>query len=67
MKSDALISYQSPFNLLAFAILWPASFVLTPRALHTANVFLLRLTVRSVPGITRNIGANLNHSRSPFS
>ncbi|KAI0034203.1 receptor-activated Ca2+-permeable cation channel [Vararia minispora EC-137] len=44
MKSDALISYQPPFNLLAFAILWPASFVLSPRALHTANVFLLRLT-----------------------
>ncbi|KAI0312291.1 hypothetical protein OF83DRAFT_1166026 [Amylostereum chailletii] len=44
MKTDALISYQPPFNLLAFAILWPASFALTPRALHTANVFLIRLT-----------------------
>ncbi|KAI0067204.1 hypothetical protein BV25DRAFT_1911871 [Artomyces pyxidatus] len=44
MKSDALFSYQPPFNLLAFVILWPASFVLSPRWLHTANVFLIRLT-----------------------
>ncbi|KAI0267672.1 hypothetical protein BC834DRAFT_54466 [Gloeopeniophorella convolvens] len=44
VKSDALFSYQPPFNLLAFAILWPASWVLTPRALHTANVFLIRVT-----------------------
>ncbi|KAH9989483.1 hypothetical protein BJV77DRAFT_1151491 [Russula vinacea] len=44
MKSDALISYQPPFNLLAFAILWPASWVLSPRRLHTANVFLIRVT-----------------------
>jgi len=44
MKSDALFSYQLPFNLLAFAILWPASWVLTPRSLHSANVFLIRLT-----------------------
>lgn len=46
MKSDALISYQPPFNLLAFVILWPASFILSPRALHSLNVFLIRLTVR---------------------
>lgn len=45
MKSDALISYQPPFNLLAFAILWPASWVLSPRSLHSANVFLIRVTV----------------------
>ncbi|KAI0303626.1 hypothetical protein B0F90DRAFT_1809383 [Multifurca ochricompacta] len=44
MKSDALFSYQPPFNLLAFVILWPASWVLSPRSLHTANVFLIRLT-----------------------
>jgi len=44
MKSDALISYQPPFNLLAFAILWPASWVLSPRSLHSANVFLIRVT-----------------------
>ncbi|KAI0300759.1 hypothetical protein BC826DRAFT_1096100 [Russula brevipes] len=44
MKSDALINYQPPFNLLAFAILWPASWVLSPRRLHSANVFLIRVT-----------------------
>lgn len=44
VKSDALFSYQPPFNLLAFIILWPLSFVLSPRSLHSANVFLIRLT-----------------------
>ncbi|KAH9998811.1 hypothetical protein BJV74DRAFT_187360 [Russula compacta] len=44
MKSDGLITYQPPFNLLAFAILWPASWVLSPRRLHSANVFLIRVT-----------------------
>ncbi|KAG5636760.1 hypothetical protein H0H81_006950 [Sphagnurus paluster] len=44
VKSDALFSYQPPFNLLAFLILKPASFILSPRALHTTNVFLIKLT-----------------------
>ncbi|GBE88279.1 hypothetical protein BKA93DRAFT_827390 [Sparassis latifolia] len=44
VKSDALFSYQPPFNLLAFIILRPLSFVLSPRALHSANVFLIKLT-----------------------
>ncbi|TFK40031.1 receptor-activated Ca2+-permeable cation channel [Crucibulum laeve] len=44
VKSDALFSYQPPFNLLAFLILKPASWFLTPRALHSTNVFLIRLT-----------------------
>ncbi|KAI0784198.1 hypothetical protein C8Q75DRAFT_780483 [Abortiporus biennis] len=44
VKSDALFSYQPPFNLFAFMILWPLSFVLSPRALHTTNVFLIKLT-----------------------
>ncbi|KAH7928247.1 hypothetical protein BV22DRAFT_1126692 [Leucogyrophana mollusca] len=44
VKSDALFSYQPPFNLLAFVILKPASYILSPRALHSANVFLIRLT-----------------------
>ncbi|THH21422.1 hypothetical protein EW146_g156 [Bondarzewia mesenterica] len=44
VKSDALFSYQPPFNLFAFIVLWPASFFLSPRSLHTANVFLTRLT-----------------------
>ncbi|KZT73077.1 hypothetical protein DAEQUDRAFT_684684 [Daedalea quercina L-15889] len=44
VKSDALFSYQPPFNLLAFAILWPMSFVVSPRKLHSANVLLIKLT-----------------------
>ncbi|KAG8213231.1 hypothetical protein J3R82DRAFT_11697 [Butyriboletus roseoflavus] len=44
VKSDALFSYQPPFNVLAFLILKPASYVLSPRALHSANVFLIKLT-----------------------
>ncbi|CAL1716889.1 unnamed protein product [Somion occarium] len=44
VKSDALFSYQPPFNLFAFIILWPLSFVVTPRRLHSTNVFLIRLT-----------------------
>ncbi|KAJ2925805.1 hypothetical protein H1R20_g11284, partial [Candolleomyces eurysporus] len=44
VKSDALFSYQPPFNILAFIILKPASWFLTPRALHTTNVFLIKLT-----------------------
>ncbi|KAI0360223.1 hypothetical protein OH77DRAFT_1565833 [Trametes cingulata] len=41
---DTLFSYQPPFNLLAFIVLWPLSFILTPRALHSANVFLIKVT-----------------------
>ncbi|TFY62593.1 hypothetical protein EVJ58_g3769 [Rhodofomes roseus] len=44
VKSDALFSYQPPFNLLAFAILWPMSFVVSPRTLHSVNVFLIKVT-----------------------
>ncbi|KAF8199535.1 receptor-activated Ca2+-permeable cation channel [Pholiota molesta] len=44
VKSDALFSYQPPFNILAFVILKPASWFLTPRALHSANAFLIKLT-----------------------
>ncbi|KAJ7158913.1 receptor-activated Ca2+-permeable cation channel [Mycena filopes] len=44
VKADALFSYQPPFNLLALAILKPASYVVTPRTLHTMNVFLIKLT-----------------------
>ncbi|KAF9485221.1 receptor-activated Ca2+-permeable cation channel [Pholiota conissans] len=44
VKSDALFSYQPPFNILAFVILKPASWFLTPRALHSVNVFLIKLT-----------------------
>lgn len=49
VKSDALFSYQPPFNLLALAVLWPLSFVVSPRKLHSANVFLIKLTVSTRP------------------
>ena len=48
VTSDALFSYQPPFNLFAFLILWPLSRILTPRALHSTNVFLIKLTVSSL-------------------
>jgi hypothetical protein len=44
VKSNALFSYQPPFNILAFLILKPASWFFTPRLLHTINVFLIKLT-----------------------
>jgi len=44
VKTDALFSYQPPFNILAFLILKPASWFLSPRALHSVNVFLIRVT-----------------------
>jgi hypothetical protein len=44
VTSDALFSYQPPFNVLAFLLLKPASWFLSPRALHSFNVFLIRLT-----------------------
>ncbi|KAF8313679.1 hypothetical protein DL93DRAFT_2113916 [Clavulina sp. PMI_390] len=46
VKSDAVLAYQPPFNLAAYAILTVLSFVLSPRTLHTVNVFMLRVTVR---------------------
>jgi hypothetical protein len=44
VKADALFSYQPPFNILAFLILKPASWIVSPRTLHRMNVFLIRLT-----------------------
>jgi hypothetical protein len=44
VKSDALFSYRPPFNILALVVLKPASWILTPRALHSLNVFLIKLT-----------------------
>jgi len=44
IKSDALFSYQPPFNLLAFIVLRPLSWVVTPRSLHRVNVALIRIT-----------------------
>ncbi|MCO5598634.1 hypothetical protein L7F22_052731 [Adiantum nelumboides] len=44
ISSEALISYAPPLNLLALIVMVPASFFLTPRYLHKANVYLLRAT-----------------------
>lgn len=44
VKSDALFSYQPPFNILAFLVLKPASYIISPRSLHSCNVFLIKLT-----------------------
>ncbi|KZP22753.1 hypothetical protein FIBSPDRAFT_890108 [Athelia psychrophila] len=44
VNSDALFSYQPPFNLFAFLLLKPASWFLSPRALHSANVFLIKVS-----------------------
>ena len=46
VKSDALFSYQLPFNILALLLLSPLSWCVTPRTLHGVNVFLIKLTVR---------------------
>lgn len=44
ISSEALMSYMPPLNLLALLFVGPASFVLSPRYLHKANVYLLRAT-----------------------
>lgn len=44
VKNEALFSYQPPFNILAFVILKPASWFLSPKALHNVNIFLIILT-----------------------
>lgn len=48
VKSDALFSYQLPFNILAFLLLSPLSWCVSPRTLHGVNVFLIKVTVRSL-------------------
>ncbi|QRV74848.1 calcium channel YVC1 [Ceratobasidium sp. AG-Ba] len=44
VKSDALFSYQPPFNIVALLFLYPLSVCLTPRQLHSINVLLIRIT-----------------------
>ncbi|KAH7342007.1 hypothetical protein B0J17DRAFT_746132 [Rhizoctonia solani] len=44
VKSDALFSYQPPFNILALLFLYPLSTCLSARHLHTVNVLLIRIT-----------------------
>ncbi len=41
--ADRALSHS--INILAFIILWPLSFVLTPQKLHKVNVLCIRLTV----------------------
>jgi len=36
--------YNVAFNVLAFLILKPSSYILSPRSLHSLNVFLIKLT-----------------------
>lgn len=45
VRTDALFSYQPPFNLVAYATLLPLTRILSPRVFHTVNVFLIRLSV----------------------
>ncbi|KAF7312239.1 hypothetical protein MIND_00236900 [Mycena indigotica] len=44
VQADALFSYQPPFNLLAFILLKPLSYVVSPRRLHSLNVLLIKIT-----------------------
>jgi len=44
VKADSLFSYQPPINILALCILYPSSYILTPRWFHKVNVFLIRLS-----------------------
>ncbi|KDN53254.1 hypothetical protein K437DRAFT_253272 [Tilletiaria anomala UBC 951] len=44
VSTDALFSYVPPLNLLCVTIVYPASFILTPRWIHKLNVFLIRFT-----------------------
>ncbi|KAI1793525.1 hypothetical protein LXA43DRAFT_971864 [Ganoderma leucocontextum] len=44
VKADSLFSYQPPVNLIALCIMYPASYILTPRWFHKVNVFMIRLT-----------------------
>lgn len=42
VKSDAIFSYQPPFNILALFILLPLKFLLSPRWFHKINVTAVR-------------------------
>ncbi|KAF9514620.1 hypothetical protein BS47DRAFT_1294946 [Hydnum rufescens UP504] len=44
VKADAVLVYQPPFNLAAYAILSVLSWFFSPRVVHTANVFMIRVT-----------------------
>ncbi|KAJ1306575.1 hypothetical protein OPQ81_007576 [Rhizoctonia solani] len=44
VKADAIFSYQPPMNLIAFLVMFPASFILSPRWFHKVNVMMIRIT-----------------------
>ncbi|CAE6367254.1 unnamed protein product [Rhizoctonia solani] len=44
VKADAIFSYQPPMNLIAFMVMFPASFILSPRWFHKVNVTMIRVT-----------------------
>ncbi|CAE6484324.1 unnamed protein product [Rhizoctonia solani] len=44
VKADAIFSYQPPMNLIAFIVMFPASFILSPRWFHKVNVTMIRVT-----------------------
>ncbi|KAF2129735.1 hypothetical protein P153DRAFT_314883 [Dothidotthia symphoricarpi CBS 119687] len=43
VKSDSLFAYRPPFNLLAFVVLLPLKFLLTPRWFHKINITAVRI------------------------
>lgn len=43
VKSDSLFAYRPPFNLLAFIILLPLKFILSPRWFHKINITAVRV------------------------
>lgn len=43
VKSDSLFAYRPPTNLLAFMILLPLKFLLTPRWFHKVNITAVRI------------------------
>ena len=43
VKSDAIFSYQPPFNLLALCLMLPMKFILSPRWFHKCNVTAIRV------------------------
>jgi hypothetical protein len=43
VKSDALFAYRPPFNLVAFVVLVPLKFLVTPRWFHKINITAVRI------------------------
>lgn len=42
VKSDAVFSYQAPFNLIAVLVMVPLKLFLGPRYFHKVNVLMIR-------------------------